>query len=61
VFPGFVTLTPIDSRGYRGVGGVLAASWPALRSTRPLVSFLRTCRLLGDTFGEAHGLAGAMW
>jgi hypothetical protein len=26
VFPGFVTLTPIDSRGYRGVGGVLAAS-----------------------------------
>ncbi len=26
VFPGFVTLTPIDPRGYRGVGGVLAAS-----------------------------------
>ena len=26
VFPGFVTLTPIDSWGYRGVGGVLAAS-----------------------------------
>ena len=26
VFPGFVTLTPIDPRVYRGVGGVLAAS-----------------------------------
>jgi len=26
VFPGFVTLTPIDPRGYRGVGDVLAAS-----------------------------------
>jgi len=26
VFPGFVTLTPIDPWGYRGVGGVLAAS-----------------------------------
>ncbi len=26
VFPSFVTLTPIDPRGYRGVGGVLAAS-----------------------------------
>ncbi len=25
-----------------------------------LVSFLRTCRLLGNTFGEARGLAGAM-
>jgi len=26
VFPGFVTPTPIDPRGYRGVGGVPAAS-----------------------------------
>ncbi len=26
VFPGFVTLTPIDPWVYRGVGGVLAAS-----------------------------------
>ena len=26
VFPGFVTHTPIDPGGYRGVGGVLAAS-----------------------------------
>ncbi len=26
VFPGFVTLTPIDPRVCRGVGGVLAAS-----------------------------------
>ena len=55
-----MTCTAIESSGVTVVAEVFSQH-PDPHSDRPLLGVIpRTCRLLGNTSGEALGLAGAM-